>query len=284
MRNLVRDTATPPPRARDIYMKLDAYEQTSAGAGARENSYEGTGGRSRRRRVVISTREGAPAAEMRSSRSIGSSSVAGKARDGERECRRGDATSRPRCTSACLGVSRRVSARLNASHRIPCLDTSRTSNRVLHARIPHTHRRCRCRCALRVPSPVTRYYIVTDVHMRSNTSLTHDSLPFRVFYCFAKKPTRVQIRFECGTRCQFFLMLSPPLSRSPPLGPSLLIPLSLPPAPRSPSVPPFPSYVLNGCDVAAHPVSRSRVVGGREFRRSGRKYIGANVAWWGYIH
>lgn len=96
-------------------MKLDAYEQTSAGADARENSYEGTGGgKSGRRRVVFSTRERAPSAEMRSR--VPGSCVAGRARDGERECRGGDATSGPRRTSACLDVSRPVSARPNVSH------------------------------------------------------------------------------------------------------------------------------------------------------------------------
>lgn len=68
MWNLVRDTVTPPPRIRDIYMKLGAYVPTSAGASARENLYASdveTGRKSRRGRVVINTREGALSAEIR---------------------------------------------------------------------------------------------------------------------------------------------------------------------------------------------------------------------------
>lgn len=96
-----------PPRTRDIYMKLDAYEQTSAGAGARENLYEGTGRKSRRRRVVINTRESpigrdAPVVFC-CFFELGKSCIAGESvRDSERERRRRDATSRSRCISMCL--------------------------------------------------------------------------------------------------------------------------------------------------------------------------------------
>lgn len=79
-----------PLQTRDIYMKFNASKQTNAGASARENSYEGTGRKSRRRRVVINTRERALLVRMRSWRLVASSSVlssciAGRLRDNERE-------------------------------------------------------------------------------------------------------------------------------------------------------------------------------------------------------
>ena len=55
-----------------------------------------------------------------------------------------------------------------------------------------TYHRCRCDAHYRVSTRFAgaRYDIVTGIHTRSNTSFRdRDSLPFRVFYCFAKKPT-----------------------------------------------------------------------------------------------
>lgn len=59
-----------------------------------------------------------------------------------------------------------------------------------------------------------------------------------------READRVPSRFECGTRCQFFLV--------PPFVP-------LPTCP----------YVLNGCDVAAHPVPMDQWWGKRILQRSG---------------
>jgi len=70
-----------PLRARDIYMKFGASKQTNAGAGARENLYEGTGRKRRRRRVVVNTREGALPVEVRSWRLVVSSSCTESLRD-----------------------------------------------------------------------------------------------------------------------------------------------------------------------------------------------------------
>lgn len=115
---------------------------------------------------------------------------------------------------------------------------------------------------------------------------------------------RPHTRFECGTRCQFFLLFPffPahfsvasvfPLSPLPSLLSSThthfgvsaflsaiclyqLSPLS--------SVPPARSYVLNGCDVAAHPVLRILLHGGGgEFRGVGDVHRRHIIVWWGFM-
>lgn len=115
---------------------------------------------------------------------------------------------------------------------------------------------------------------MTDVHTRSNTSFaTLSRSAFSTVLLRSRLGFRSDLNVaHVASSFSYSLLVSP--AHLPPF-PSLSLPQSPPSV--SPSVPPsFPSYVLNSCDVAAHPVLYFGLVGDREFRRSGRKYIGAD--------